>query len=578
MNEFMTVFMTDTCRVRPQPAHTAPLSRPLATMAAPGESGADERASAESDGKPDSDGKGHPMRTVKLDLAKGFAGITLRNSAYGQGVEVEAADEADLVYKAGIRQNDMIFALNDEPVDDHERAIGIVNSAAGGEDAAKPLSIEYRTAAEAAAWSESAFRPATKSLLKAYLLWLVAPPLGLHLFYLERDTHCLLHVISFGGLLLGWVGDFFRMGAYVREANEDREFVRLQRASRAASPTPSLGLARSVAMLYFAMVFQWAAVGFLPAVSQANFDWWLPATTLLQPFGSFLGVWLVGRIPPFECESAQRVLGYAAAASVFSRIGAEQWVVHPAGCAGSPPTPLHLPAPTPPAPTPPAHREGAPFTLPLVSLCRWWTAIAAVLGYRSRRRWASYETPHSRQTAGQLVPCPPKGRGRAKRAGMLVLCVAGCWGVSLTALFRHATFRVMTEHGPQQIYLYDAARHMLRSPLVRQGGRILIELVREWPSSGWRGAWQKVLLNLDLQGEGAACEALVVAKDASLAAVKKAHRALVLELHPDKQVGRSEAEKAEAEAKFRRVQEAYELLTTLIAKRKEANEGKAAGQ
>lgn len=54
---------------------------------------------------------------------------------------------------------------------------------------------------------------------------------------------------------------------------------------------------------------------------------------------------------------------------------------------------------------------------------------------------------------------------------------------------------------------------------------------------------------------------LNVSKNASQEEIKKSYRALCLSLHPDRQAGKSEQEKKEAEEKFKEVSEAYEVLS-----------------
>lgn len=54
---------------------------------------------------------------------------------------------------------------------------------------------------------------------------------------------------------------------------------------------------------------------------------------------------------------------------------------------------------------------------------------------------------------------------------------------------------------------------------------------------------------------------LGVEKDASIDDIKKQYRKLAMEYHPDKQQGKSEAEKKEAEEKFKKISEAYDTLS-----------------
>jgi len=88
----------------------------------------------------------------------------------------------------------------------------------------------------------------------------------------------------------------------------------------------------------------------------------------------------------------------------------------------------------------------------------------------------------------------------------------------------------------------------------------------------------EALLSLaDLTGEKHARAVLGVERDADLSAVKKAYRALVLENHPDKQVGASPEELAAKQEKFQEVQQAYETLTQLLREKKAEEEAEAEG-
>ena len=54
---------------------------------------------------------------------------------------------------------------------------------------------------------------------------------------------------------------------------------------------------------------------------------------------------------------------------------------------------------------------------------------------------------------------------------------------------------------------------------------------------------------------------LGVDEKASQEDIKKAFRKLSIKLHPDKQAGKSDKEKKDAEAKFKEVNEAYQVLS-----------------
>jgi DnaJ family protein C protein 22 len=64
-------------------------------------------------------------------------------------------------------------------------------------------------------------QPPQKSVVFAYVLWLLGGWWGLHHVYLGRDDHALLYLTSFGGFSIGWMRDMWRLPEYVRQHNRD---------------------------------------------------------------------------------------------------------------------------------------------------------------------------------------------------------------------------------------------------------------------------------------------------------------------------------------------------------------------
>eukprot|EP00659_Diplonema_papillatum_P001750 gene1750-2657_t len=74
---------------------------------------------------------------------------------------------------------------------------------------------------ESPARADSPKPPAkTKSVLVAYLCWLVGGWFGLHHWYLERNSQAILWTCSAGGFGIGCFLDFFYIPTYVQEYNE----------------------------------------------------------------------------------------------------------------------------------------------------------------------------------------------------------------------------------------------------------------------------------------------------------------------------------------------------------------------
>ncbi|KAL7859755.1 hypothetical protein SRHO_G00149020 [Serrasalmus rhombeus] len=87
-------------------------------------------------------------------------------------------------------------------------------------------------------------------LIVAYALWAVGGPLGLHHLYLRRDSHALLWMLTLGGFGVGWFREFFRIPAYVSEANQEAEKPR-----HPSTTLPSVGLVRFAGQICVGIYF-----------------------------------------------------------------------------------------------------------------------------------------------------------------------------------------------------------------------------------------------------------------------------------------------------------------------------------
>lgn len=66
-----------------------------------------------------------------------------------------------------------------------------------------------------------------KSLIIAYLLWLIGGVAGLHHYYLGRDLHGFLWLCTLGGYFgCGWIRDVFHINEYVAQANGDKNYLK----------------------------------------------------------------------------------------------------------------------------------------------------------------------------------------------------------------------------------------------------------------------------------------------------------------------------------------------------------------
>ena len=79
------------------------------------------------------------LQHVTLDTRDGHVGITVSNAA--QGVRLDAVNECDIAFKAGLREGDVILAVNERAVDGHAEAIAMIDSAQPG-----PVAITFYSA------------------------------------------------------------------------------------------------------------------------------------------------------------------------------------------------------------------------------------------------------------------------------------------------------------------------------------------------------------------------------------------------------------------------------------------------
>jgi len=123
----------------------------------------------------------------------------------------------------------------------------------------------------------------------------------------------------------------------------------------------------------------------------------------------------------------------------------------------------------------------------------------------------------------------------------------------------------------ETIVIADSIKNMMKSPAFQDLSRALNELYEHVRVAGFSQLWSELLKQLDADGVGNSFAVLGLdakkENEYKIADIKKAHRKLALQWHPDKQSGKSDTEVKAAEEKFREIQEAYEKLQKLYKRR-----------
>ena len=107
--------------------------------------------------------------------------------------------------------------------------------------------------------------PPQKSLFAAYMCWLFGGLIGLHHFYLRRDTHAFLTWATVGGYFgFGWLRDGWKLPEYVRDANEDPEYMKKLTEAMRTQPQPRDSWPRRLGAIIVADAFGYLVIGALP--------------------------------------------------------------------------------------------------------------------------------------------------------------------------------------------------------------------------------------------------------------------------------------------------------------------------
>lgn len=139
-----------------------------------------------------------------------------------------------------------------------------------------------------------------KSLFWTYFWWLFGGVFGLHHFYLGRDRHAFITWITAGGYFgCGWLRDLWRIPEYVRDVNEDPEYMKQLKMKMRRDSSPSSSYARDGGAIIVADIFGYLAMSAIP--NELIPEWLLKCLiAILVPIAIAIGVHLVGNVGRHE--------------------------------------------------------------------------------------------------------------------------------------------------------------------------------------------------------------------------------------------------------------------------------------
>lgn len=150
----------------------------------------------------------------------------------------------------------------------------------------------------------------TKSIKKAYLCWLFGGLFGLHHLYLKRDKQAFIWLTTFGGFLIGFLRDLYRIPEYLKEANEDKEYLDDLNKQQSQLKKPIFKLSRFISSILVGSVFGYATnFCFASSDSDDAYKVYLLMTRLISPMIVSFIVYLIGTEGPMKCNLKWPLLG-----------------------------------------------------------------------------------------------------------------------------------------------------------------------------------------------------------------------------------------------------------------------------
>ncbi|RWS07939.1 dnaJ subfamily C member 22-like protein [Dinothrombium tinctorium] len=339
-----------------------------------------------------------------------------------------------------------------------------------------------------------------KSLFITYLLWLFLGFFGVHHFYLRRDRHAFLMWMSCGGYFgCGWIRDLWRIPEYVRECNEDKDYIKQLTAQMRRQAKPSSGIVRFCAAIIISHIFGYLVIGAIPEELIPRIDFFKAyICSMSVPLAVAIGVHTVGNVGRHKGSITYALLGAYLTA------------------------PLYF------------------FSTNSVF---WTSLLSTIIFNKYGKQWR--RTPHPKSSL-------------FKRSTILCFCAILYLSLWCSWFYFNCSLEDKNE---QTIKCRDAAKNFLKSPAVQEFRQVFEELRQYVAIHGWGGLWKEIVEAFDPQGEANALKVLGLQASATQEQITARYRNLSREWHPDKH--KDPLKKEEAQEKFMEIQQAYDVISKI---------------
>lgn len=378
----------------------------------------------------------------------------------------------------------------------------------------------------------------TASTALTYFLWLTAGCFGLHHFYLGRDRHAFVWLWTLGGLGVGWLAEVFSLSRYIRES--DMEFHVAAEAKRADSRTerrPPFSIRRFVGELFFAY---WIGTLMLAAVPEGiDETCYHVLLSFLGPTGVALAVHTVANIGLEQCDL---VLCF-----VFSYSVLPPMLLFPAKHAVE----ILL--------------NGILVTALAVNYNPMSAEDDDEEAEREAKRFSvSYLLQVWSRHGKRYRRTKPAKHNICWRLAVIVGFSAVLLGSLAAAIYFNA--RIKTDYG-EEILVREALANFFKSPAWLRIQDTMAMMVDKLKHGGLSEFLAYLTKSLDPEGELNAYEVLKLPQTATERDINEQYKKLVRQYHPDRFPNVDLEEKKKIENRFIEIQQAYETVSKIKARR-----------
>uniref|UniRef100_T1IIK8 DnaJ homolog subfamily C member 22 n=1 Tax=Strigamia maritima TaxID=126957 RepID=T1IIK8_STRMM len=311
-----------------------------------------------------------------------------------------------------------------------------------------------------------------KRIWIAYLLWFLFGWWGLHHMYLRRDRQAILWFTLFGGYFgLGWFRDIWCIPSYVKDANDDPDFLNQLNKKREKHPEkPPFSYFHLICEMVVGNTFSWLFAAAVPQEKIYGQDIsWL--VHVVAPFALALGVHTVGNIGRQKGGLVVPLLS-AYGSYIFAII-------------------INVPPP-------------------------WTMALSCASTFENRSKRWRLKTEYKKKSTRFFI-------------------LSGCFLIYIALLSSYLYFNAeMTDNSGDRVKVRDAIENFLESPIWKEFVFELGQLYNFVKAHGFYKVWEELINRMDLQGENNALKVLGVPSSATQEQITLAYRKLSRKWHPDK--------------------------------------------